>query len=50
MSPKPSTRVPSDTTATMFPLFVYSNTFSGASAISRQGWATPGVYQIAKSS
>ncbi len=49
MSPSPKTRVPSETTATKFPLFVYSKTFSGESAISRQGWATPGVYQTPKS-
>jgi hypothetical protein len=50
MSPSPSTRVPSVTMAMLFPLFVYSKTRSGSSTISRHGAATPGVYQMAKSS
>ena len=50
ISPRPNTRVPSLTTATVFHLFVYSYTKSGSSAIARQGAATPGVYQMAKSS
>ena len=50
MSPRPRTRVPSLTTATMFPLFVCSYTFAGFAWISLQTSATPGVYQMAKSS
>jgi len=50
MSPRPRTRVPSVTIATLFHLFVISYTASGCFAISRHGAATPGVYQIAKSS
>ena len=43
MSPRPSTAVPFDTTATRFPRAVYLKTSSGFLAISRQGSATPGV-------
>ena len=50
MSPSPSTRVPSDTTATVFHLQVCSYTMSGLAAMSLQGSATPGEYQMAKSS
>jgi len=49
MSPSPSTRVPSLTTATKFHLFVCVKTCSGSSLIFRHEAATPGVYQIAKS-
>ena len=49
ISPSPSTRVPSETTATKLALLVCANTRSGCWAISRQGAATPGVYQIEKS-
>ena len=49
MSPRPRTRVPSVTIATWFHLFVRVQTLSGSALISKQGWATPGVYQIAKS-
>src|SRR5574344_1205914 len=50
MSPSPSTRVPSDTTATVFHFQVCSYTISGFLAMSLQGSATPGEYQMAKSS
>ena len=50
MSPSPRTRVPSDTTATVFHLQVCSYTMSGLAAMSLQGSATPGEYQMAKSS
>ncbi len=43
MSPRPSTAVPSVTTATAFCLIVRFQTFSGASAIALQTRATPGV-------
>ncbi len=49
MSPRPSTRVPSLTTMTVFHLLVYSYTSSGFASIALQGAATPGVYQTAKS-
>ncbi len=49
MSPNPSTRVPSETTAIVLPRFVCCHDFSGFASISRQGAATPGVYQIEKS-
>ena len=41
--PKPNTAEPSDITATVFHLFVYSYTSSLFSAIFLQGSATPGV-------
>ncbi len=44
MSPNPKTAVPLVTTATMFPLAVYSYTLSGSAWISLHGSATPGVY------
>ena len=50
MSPRPRTRVPSETTATVFHFQVCSYTLSGFFAMSLQGSATPGEYQIAKSS
>ena len=50
MSPKPKTAVPSETTATVWPLIVYLNTLFLSSAICLQGSATPGVYAIDKSS
>ena len=50
MSPRPSTAVPSVTTATILPLVVYSQTASGSAAILRQGSATPGVYAVERSS
>ena len=40
--PKPSTAVPLEITATKFPFEVYLYASSGLSAISRQGYATPG--------
>ena len=43
ISPRPSTAVPLETTATMLPLKVYLYTSSGFSLILRQGSATPGV-------
>ena len=43
MSPRPSTAVPSETTATVLRLIVYSKAFSGSSAIALQTRATPGV-------
>jgi len=49
MSPRPRTLVPSETTATMLPLEVWSYTLSGWALMSLQGSATPGVYQMAKS-
>src|SRR5207244_9355828 len=49
MSPRPRTRVPSVTMATWFHLFVRLQTNCGSALMSRQGCATPGVYQIAKS-
>mgnify|MGYP001770799613 CR=1 FL=1 len=48
MSPRPRTRVPSLTTATVFHLFVYEYTNSGSAAMALQGAATPGVYQMLK--
>ena len=42
MSPKPSTAVPVDITATTFPLAVYLYTSLGFFSISKQGSATPG--------
>ena len=44
MSPRPSTAVPFDTTATRLPRAVYAYERSGSLAMSRQGSATPGVY------
>ena len=49
MSPSPRTAVPLVTTATMFPLQVYSYTLSGSAWISLHGSATPGVYAILRS-
>ena len=43
MSPRPSTAVPSETTATVFFLIVYSNALSRSALISMQTRATPGV-------
>ena len=43
MSPRPSTAVPSETTATVFFLIVYWKALSGSPAISMQTRATPGV-------
>ena len=42
--PKPKTAEPSVTIATQLLLIVYSQTFSGSLAISKQGAATPGEY------
>ncbi len=50
MSPRPSTAVPSDTTATVFALIVYLNAFCRFSAMAVQTRATPGVYAIERSS
>ena len=50
MSPRPSTAVPSVTTATRLPLRVYLYERSTFSEILRQGSATPGVYATASSS
>ncbi len=43
MSPRPSTALPSETTATVLRLIVYSNAFDRSAAISWQTRATPGV-------
>ena len=43
MSPRPSTAVPSETTATVLPLIVSVQAFSRSSAIAAQTRATPGV-------
>ena len=43
MSPRPSTAVPSETTATVFALIVYLNAFWRFSAIAEHTRATPGV-------
>ena len=43
MSPRPSTAVPSDTTATLFFLIVYSQARSRSRSMSRHTRATPGV-------
>ena len=43
MSPRPSTAVPSETTATVLRLIVYWKALSASSAIARQTRATPGV-------
>ncbi len=43
MSPSPSTALPSETTATVLRLIVYSKAFDRSSAISVQTRATPGV-------
>jgi hypothetical protein len=43
MSPRPSTAVPSVTTATVLALIVYLNAFRGLSAIAVHTRATPGV-------
>jgi hypothetical protein len=44
MSPRPSTAVPLEITATRFARAVYSHDMSSSFAISRHGSATPGVY------
>ena len=49
MSPSPSTRVPSLTTATRFARFVYSYERETSSLMALHGAATPGVYHTAKS-
>ena len=43
MSPRPSTALPSDTTATVLRLIVYWNALSRSRAIAAQTRATPGV-------
>ena len=43
MSPRPSTALPSVTTATVLRLIVYWNALPGSSAIAVQTRATPGV-------
>ena len=43
MSPRPSTAVPSETTATVLPLTVSDQAFSGSSWMAEQTRATPGV-------
>ena len=50
MSPRPSTAVPSVTTATVLALIVYLNAFWRFSAIAVHTRATPGVYAIERSS
>ena len=50
MSPRPSTAVPSVTTATEFCLIVSVYAFSGSLWIAMQTRATPGVYAIDRSS
>src|SRR5512136_844788 len=47
MSPRPSTLVPSETTATVFHLFVWMYDRSLFLLIALHGSATPGVYQTA---
>ena len=42
MSPRPSTAVPFEITATRLPLSVYSYTAEGSASISLHGYATPG--------
>ena len=49
ISPKPSTAVPLEITATRLPLVVYLYTFSLSFSISKQGSATPGEYANARS-
>src|ERR671914_637854 len=49
MSPRPSTAVPSETTATVLALIVYLNAFWRFSAIAEHTRATPGVYAIERS-
>ena len=49
ISPRPSTAVPFEITATKFDLLVYLYTFEGSCSISWHGIATPGEYAIAKS-
>ena len=46
MFPNPRTAEPSVTTATRFPLVVYSQTLSGSLTISSTGAATPGLEMI----
>ena len=43
MSPRPSTALPSETTATVFFLIVYSKALARSAGISMQTRATPGV-------
>jgi hypothetical protein len=50
MSPRPSTREPSETIAIVLARLVCDHTNSGSAAIARLDAATPGVYQMAKSS
>ena len=50
MFPRPSTALPSDTTATVFAFQVYLYAASLSAAMILQGSATPGVYAIARSS
>ncbi len=50
MSPRPSTAVPSVTTATVLRLIVSRRASSGLAAMARQTRATPGVYARERSS
>ena len=50
MFPRPRTRLPSVTTATVFHLPVYSKESSGSDSMIFETAATPGVYQMEKSS
>ena len=50
MSPRPSTAVPSETTATVLRLIVYCAALAGSSRIAMHTRATPGVYTIERSS
>lgn len=50
MPPKPSTRVPSLTTAMVLPRLVCVYALEASAWMARHGAATPGVYQTAKSS
>ena len=50
MLPRPSTALPSLTTAIVLAFWVYSYTAAGSCAIALQGSATPGVYASARSS
>jgi hypothetical protein len=49
MSPRPSTAVPSEITATVLRLIVSWNAFAGSSATAIETRATPGVYTVERS-
>src|SRR4029453_5946717 len=50
ISPRPSTAVPSETTAIVLPLIVRFQALPGSAAIASQTRATPGVYAMERSS